>query len=199
MTLDIERERREFEAAHSGMNFKREDSRNHLYANTTVQGRWTTWLAAKRSMQGSAEPVARLRMRSDGHVDLRELGTFNIPAGTHDLFLAPPAPVSAEPIRQRRLKGAQGWEDVLPTDNDCKGSIVGWEYRTVYSAAPSTDAKDSERLDWVIANRLYRVQGSDKTGWCVLDCSNGLEFLVKDARTHREAIDAAIAAKEAGK
>jgi hypothetical protein len=59
------------------------------------------------------------------------------------------------------------------------------------------DALDGERLDWVIEHRShYRVQGSDKNGWYVLDCSNGLQFITAKHPTPRQAIDAARA--EAG-
>lgn len=52
--------------------------------------------------------------------------------------------------------------------------------------------KDAERLDYVLTNRNHRVQGSDAKGWCVLDCSNGLTFIVRNAQTARAAIDAAM-------
>ncbi len=57
---------------------------------------------------------------------------------------------------------------------------------------------DAERLDWVLAHRNHRVQGNDARGWYVMDCSNGLTFVVRDAKTSRLAIDAAMqSAKEA--
>jgi hypothetical protein len=60
--------------------------------------------------------------------------------------------------------------------------------------ASRADALDAARLDWVLSNRNHRVQGSDTKGWCVLDCSNGLTFVVRDADTARQAIDKARAA-----
>ena len=70
--------------------------------------------------------------------------------------------------------------------------------QTVRTSPPRVaDALDGERLDWVIEHRShYRVQGSDKNGWYVLDCSNGLQFITDKHPTPRQAIDAARA--EAG-
>jgi len=51
---------------------------------------------------------------------------------------------------------------------------------------------DTERLDWILSNRMYRVKGSDLHGWAVLDCSDGLEYLTEKHATSRDAIDAAI-------
>lgn len=55
--------------------------------------------------------------------------------------------------------------------------------------------KDAARLDWVISNPHMRVKGLDKLGWHVLDCSNGLTFVVRGEGTYRSAIDAAMEAK----
>ncbi len=51
---------------------------------------------------------------------------------------------------------------------------------------------DTQRLNWLLAHRFLRVQGTDERGWCVLDCSNGLTFVVQHANTAREAIDQAM-------
>lgn len=72
-------------------------------------------------------------------------------------------------------------------------TLEAWVSRRAAPAAGTE--KDAERLDWVLANRHLRVQGNDENGWCVLDCSDGLTFMVKDAATAREAIDAAIDAR----
>lgn len=49
-----------------------------------------------------------------------------------------------------------------------------------------------DRLAWIIENRHLRVQGTDERGWSVLDCSNGLTFLVEKADSYVEAIDEAM-------
>ena len=54
---------------------------------------------------------------------------------------------------------------------------------------------DSARLDWVLENRLLRVQGSGDC-WHVTDCRGGLTFLVQAAPSPRAAIDAARAKLE---
>ena len=51
---------------------------------------------------------------------------------------------------------------------------------------------DRERLAWIIENRHMRVQGTDERGWCVMDCSNGLTFVVNNAKTYDDAIDQAM-------
>jgi hypothetical protein len=56
--------------------------------------------------------------------------------------------------------------------------------------------KDSARLDWVIRNRDMRVQGDDHRGWHVLDCSDGLTFVVREEGSFRSAIDAAMEASK---
>lgn len=68
------------------------------------------------------------------------------------------------------------------------------------SLIDSEIAKDTARLDFVMnrENRHLRVQGDDVNGWCVLDCGNGLEFIVRHANTYREAIDRAIEKKVRG-
>jgi ribosome-associated translation inhibitor RaiA len=51
-----------------------------------------------------------------------------------------------------------------------------------------------ERLKWVLENSLFRVQGSNEHGWCVLDCSNGITFLTKEKHPdYNMAIDEAMA------
>ncbi len=55
--------------------------------------------------------------------------------------------------------------------------------------------KDTKRLDWVICNRDMRVQGDDSRGWHVLDCSDGLTFVVREEGSFRSAIDSAMKAK----
>jgi hypothetical protein len=55
-----------------------------------------------------------------------------------------------------------------------------------------TPTTDTERLDWVLLNRNFRVQGNDAKGWCILDCSKGLTFITKGHPTARLAIDAAM-------
>ncbi len=50
---------------------------------------------------------------------------------------------------------------------------------------------DTQRLDWLLAHRFLRVQGDEKHGWCVLDCRNGLTFVINHTSTAREAIDQA--------
>ena len=56
--------------------------------------------------------------------------------------------------------------------------------------------EDAARLDWVVKNRNLRVQGSDESGWVVLDCGDGLTFVTQGHSTYRAAIDAARAARE---
>lgn len=66
--------------------------------------------------------------------------------------------------------------------------------RAAAMAEAAKDRADAERLDWVLSHPYHRVQGNDKTGWAVMDCSNGLTFVVRNEGSAREAIDAAIAA-----
>lgn len=58
--------------------------------------------------------------------------------------------------------------------------------------------QDSARLDIMIANEghWHITQGRTTSKWSIMDCSNGLTFLVREANTSREAIDAAIAQQE---
>ena len=77
---------------------------------------------------------------------------------------------------------------------DPNGSLVRYTDALAAIEASRADALDAARLDWVLSNRNHRVQGSDTKGWCVLDCSNGLTFVVRDADTARQAIDKARAA-----
>ena len=65
---------------------------------------------------------------------------------------------------------------------------------TTLTARVEAAEGDSQRLEWVLTHRTYRVQGSDERGWFVLDNSNGLTFLTEKHPTYRAAIDAAIAA-----
>lgn len=51
--------------------------------------------------------------------------------------------------------------------------------------------RDAARLDWVIAHSAYRVMGRERS-WSVMDCSNGLTFLVQGSPTSRDAIDVAM-------
>jgi hypothetical protein len=46
-----------------------------------------------------------------------------------------------------------------------------------------------DRLAWIIENKALRVQGTDERGWSIMDCSDGLTFLVRHAKTYEEAID----------
>jgi hypothetical protein len=56
---------------------------------------------------------------------------------------------------------------------------------------------DTERLEWLVTGvgreKAARVMGSDKSGWAVCDCSNGLTFFGRrDNPTFRDAIDEAM-------
>lgn len=108
MTLDIERERRAFVAA-AEIEFRNDEP----FTKRDFAVGLRTWLAAKRSMQGSAEPVAHLKFwaaqqwSGNGNHDVEvaeglcvcepgEIGDDKLPA--FPVYTAPPAPVSAEPV-----------------------------------------------------------------------------------------------------
>lgn len=110
---------------------------------------------------------------------------------------APPAPDTITPWEERKYVGG-----LVRNNEECMFEEIN-KLRAAIAAAPSApsvsaDARDGERLDYVLTNRNHRVRGSDAKGWCVLDCSNGLEFIVRHAQTARAAIDAAIAAQSKG-
>lgn len=126
--LDIEKERREFEAWQStgDADLERSIEDPQYYADRETNCEWHAWLAAKRAVQGSAEPVAmkdapaRIYLviedggdayksfadakkqadMSDGIMwcEDRQSGS-DVPYVRADLT-APPAPVSAEPNPQ---------------------------------------------------------------------------------------------------
>lgn len=209
MTLDIERERREFEAAL--MTYKGE-----VWSQGNMQLAFDMWLAAKRAVVGSAEPVAQpnpnfatfpervwLNVGDCNEHELAEfshhheiswsdsaMDKFDVEYVRADLS-APPAPVSAEPI---------GYIDLGALTNDRLEKR--WNTRKfmgqktpIYLAPPSTDAKDSldaKRYRWL---RDISVPPHN------FYLSVPEEF--KDEKYRPEqvdsAIDAAIAAKEAGK
>lgn len=61
---------------------------------------------------------------------------------------------------------------------------------------------DADRLEWLVngagREKAARVMGSDKNGWAVCDCSNGLTFFGRrNHSTFRDAIDEAIKATSA--
>jgi hypothetical protein len=100
---------------------------------------------------------------------------------------------------------SEGWGAALgQTKSDAQASadaefIAATDPATVLELIAEVERlrADAERLDWILANRHLRAQGNDENGWCVLDCSDGLTFVVKDAATAREAIDAAIEKEKA--
>lgn len=91
--LDIEKERREFEIAL--MKYP-----GQVWSTGNMQLAFDMWLLAKRAVLGSAEPV--------GYIDLDALtndrlekrwNTREFMGQTTPIFLSPPAPVSAEPVK----------------------------------------------------------------------------------------------------
>lgn len=288
MTLDIERERREFEADFKEQMGEEIGNYRAAYDSCRIQDRWTGWLAAKRAVLGSAEPVAfafvivdkngnpefvtsthdeaqahindaisehnihgagkwrsipayEMRPSDDKLWDqtLRERDYnaeiadkladaiskyFDEEIGEHSSAncpwlealrvieeAAPPAPVSAEPVK---WEGLSEIEKSRFVDDIC-------DYGTGFvtplfavidnvekllkerngSASPSTDAKDSERLDFMIKSGAYVWEVDGKWSCSAMD-DHGMHDNVSGAckcASARAAIDAAITAKEAGK
>jgi len=57
------------------------------------------------------------------------------------------------------------------------------------------ELNDGQRLDFIVARPHLRIAGSNDRGWSVMDCSNGLTFVVRNQPTFRAAIDAAAMAE----
>lgn len=59
--------------------------------------------------------------------------------------------------------------------------------------------KDTARLEWLVVGTgktlAAKVIGSDKHGWSVCDCSNGLDFISRGHETWRAAIDESMEKK----
>lgn len=53
-------------------------------------------------------------------------------------------------------------------------------------------ATDTERLDWLIAHNHMHISGNNERGWMIMDQSEGLTFVVRNATTSRYAIDVAM-------
>lgn len=55
---------------------------------------------------------------------------------------------------------------------------------------------DTARLEWLVIGRgrekSAKVMGSDKNGWSVCDCSDGLTFMSRGCPSFRSAIDEAM-------
>lgn len=180
--LDIERERREFEADFKEQMGEEIGNYRAAYDSCRIQDRWTGWLAAKRAVLGSAEPVATVVNNwrdDDGNlakarvVTLGDFDLEHIPHGTK-LYTAPPAPVSAEPGNLKEKSAAYDKIDRL-LRNDL-GDEAYAEYSAaldlIYtSASPSTDAKDSfvscYEIGPIKIQRVKQITGSDL--WAVRD------------------------------
>jgi len=202
MTLDIERERREFEAdfkEQMGIDVGR--TFHSCYASSRVEDRWNGWLAAKRAAVGSAEPVAFAeKLTSRNQYDTAVADALG---DDRTSLYAPPAPVSAELVDA--------------SDDAAKGNISAWLRRhaggdlvmipgrlagqiadhidKLASAPPSTDAKDSERLDWILEQAKLKTLPRGINHWAIdvaLDAAGELDLgsVYLDGRA---AIDAAIA------
>ncbi len=62
---------------------------------------------------------------------------------------------------------------------------------------PTTEQRtDTARLEWLVVGsgkkRAAYVSGSEKKGWAVMDCHDGLTFMSWGLPTWREAIDVAM-------
>jgi len=201
MTLDIERERRE----HIEWMTSDEQSlakRNDM-ASLAEAISFNAWLAAKRAVVGSAEPVYFIRPH--GHVEKRDGDSpcwleasedaydYTLPANRRICYTAPPAPVSAEPVKFEcaRMRSIEPMDCEWPTcgcDPHADKVIAALEESGAF-ASPSTDPKDS--IGNTMANVMFnmaQLEGATITKeHC--DIMTGL----------RKRWDAAIAAKEDGK
>ncbi len=84
-----------------------------------------------------------------------------------------------------------GARDAVEASN--MADLIEFTHPQLDAFADRIRAEESARLDWLLTNRNYRVQGSDAKGWFVLDCGNGLTFITRGHATPRDAIDAAMA------
>ncbi|MFL9880838.1 hypothetical protein PQR63_20740 [Herbaspirillum rhizosphaerae] len=158
MTLDIKRERRDFEAQPgikesydlTGFYAEGEWAYNDGKANCAF---FDGWLAAKRAAVGSAEPFTYYKAPFKGWPEYSKTNEFS--DGSSDgipLYLhAPPAPVSAEPVRVWIAKYKYDLADIYDSEGNYIATMYGKEARAVVeshnkSAPPFTDTKDSELL-----------------------------------------------------
>jgi len=167
MTLDIEKERREFEAQ-PGI------KESYDLTGFFAEGEWAYndrgtnfaffdgWLAAKRSMLGSAEPVNfkdALRW-SKANLDYHGYIAFTpdqLKSFVDHIQNAPPASVSAEPdwSSSKTLLSEMWKNPSIPMPERLqiadgavrfRDEVIANLRQQLASASPSTDAKDSERL-----------------------------------------------------
>jgi hypothetical protein len=178
-------------------------------------------LFIERAAMGSAEPVAWRYKPKDGlkHPAYTErfAQALAYDADPVPLYTAPPASVSAEPVAPP--EGQQISVDVSTGDDDAGhrifarltgefGNNVWYAEMTENNAPPSADAKDSERLNFLIEKQASVRNDYDPDEaeyptlyWLEYPCLNdsgGWDVWVQidEHKTAREAIDAAIAAKE---
>jgi len=119
--LNIEKERREFEAAINDMPPISEEDMIEICGGDATSFAFTMWLLAKRAAVGSAEPVRLHHMAVAENGVLRwmtgrKINDCELYAMPHFgnaplLYTAPPAPVSAEPVLM------EVWYGSMPESN----------------------------------------------------------------------------------
>lgn len=211
MNLNIEEERREFEAWYKSEYF----SERRRPALVEI------WLAAKRAAVGSAEPICYvhpvfLKMIAKTGFEKDDICVEKKPSSqTVALFLAPPAPVSAEPRPEEEaeedaavihklatilagvcvaLKGEElplhrhSYHDIVDVAQTMKLELELYRMQAA-SAPPSTDAKDAARYRW--------LRDDPNAYPCYVIYPDSMDSV--DSTDMDKLIDAAIAAKGAGK
>lgn len=216
--LNIEKERREFLELYAKI---KSENIGELHA----MGGWEWWLAAKRSM-GSAEPVADI-MECNGIIYAELRDPITVKPGDC-LYTAPPAPVSADPRPEEEaeedaavihklatilagvcvaLKGEElplhrhSYHDIVEVAQAIKLELDLYRMQAA-SAPPTTDAKDSERLD-LMADEGCAIEGLQQNSitkyrlyWPWFNEHQGDWY--ESPRAAIDAYKAAIAEKEAG-
>lgn len=180
--LDIERERREFYEACEAHGVVRND------------GPFDGWLLAKRAVLGSAEPVAWRHGIKGAYVVGQDKERMQKMYGQPlaPSFIAPPAPVSTEPdawemkksTTRILVKTRQAMELGLANGHTARPLVYADA-----SVSLSADAKDSERYRWLRDNPAAYP--------CYVIYPDSMNAVSPDNMD--AIIDAAIAAKEAGK
>lgn len=177
--LNIEQERR----AHIEWMVSDEQSlakRNDM-ASLAEAISFNAWLAAKRSMQGSAEPVYFIRPHNFAWTNPEHNPTWceasedayhhTIPGHRRICYTSPPAPVSAEPVKCHaddiavqnfanamsekmtlaRDKGRDGWEDCDPAD-------LSWMLREHVEKGDPCDVANFCMMLWSLGHPIYNTR-----------------------------------------